>query len=55
MSVLVHVSVTVCNICLIICNICVPVRGSEAQVYSLEECVVDAVNQHNKLAASTDT
>lgn len=36
-------------------HVCVLVFGSEAQVYSLEECVVDAVNQHNKLATATDT
>ncbi|KAK7102296.1 integrator complex subunit 13-like [Littorina saxatilis] len=35
--------------------ICMTHMKSEAHVRSLEECVVDAVNQHNKLAEATDT
>lgn len=35
--------------------ICLTHLKSEAHVRSLEECIVDAVNQHNKLSAATDT
>ncbi|KAL8612051.1 hypothetical protein ACOMHN_052073 [Nucella lapillus] len=35
--------------------ICFTHMKSEAHVRSMEECVVDAVSQHNKLAATSDT